>query len=122
MGEPDATGIFHASAEVPVQRLAQRAVAGHVDIGNVLIRGQRGYSVIGDDLVIAAERFDEGDIRGRSQPDDLDALRACRRCASPNAVLLEADESSTLLAPKNSFSPRKSSTMNDSINSGRNKA
>ena len=58
--------------------------------------------VIGDDLVIAAERADEADIGRRGQSDHAYACaRVCSRWASPNAVLLEALESSTLRAPKN---------------------
>ena len=48
--------------------------------------------------------------------------KPCSRCASPIAVLLEADDSITLLAPKKLFAARKSSSRNDSMNKGRNSA
>ena len=75
MGEPDDAAVFHLLAEVLVQRRAERAVAGHVDIGHGLVRRQRIHVVIGHDLVVATERFDEADIARRGQADRLDASR-----------------------------------------------
>ena len=75
MGEPDDPAIFHLLPEMLVQRRAQRAVAGHVDIGHGLDRRQRRYVVISHDLIIAAERIDEVDVAGRRQADRPDATR-----------------------------------------------
>ena len=99
MGEADTPRIFHLIAEVSVQFFAQAAVAGHVDISDRRIRRDRCHGVIGHDLVVAAERFHERDIEAEVSPTTLIPLRPCRRCARPNAVLLEADESITRRAP-----------------------
>lgn len=69
MREADAAGIFHPRAKMPVQVFAQLAVAGHVDERNRRIRGLRRHAIIGHDLVVAAERFDKGDIRCGGQAD-----------------------------------------------------
>ena len=62
MGEPDDSAVSHLIAKMPVQRLAQGAVAGHVDIGDRRVRRQRRDAVIAHDLIVAAERLHEGGI------------------------------------------------------------
>lgn len=81
MGGADQATVAQAVAQALVQLAEQGAVAGEIHAQRVSAGVQCVQAVVGQDLVIAAQAFDEGAVARGGQADDAVVLAALRTIA-----------------------------------------
>ena len=105
-------------AEVRVNAGEHVAIARHVDRDDGRLGRQRCDVVVGNNVVVDAQRAYEPEVTPMTSIPSRDRAQ----WAKPIAVLLEADSTSTRLAPNQALSAKKSSARNPVTNSPRSSA